>query len=195
MTIVDKLLQRWRIAKAKPFLRPGMRVLDVGCGQGELLSRVSELAPHSLGIEPALGMPVTGDRFRVVHGFFPQDIPEDSGIFDAITMLAVLEHFPDSAYEELGPACGRLLKPGGLIVITVPSPMVDRILAVLKAFGLVHGMSLEEHHGYDPEKTLRVFDPASFELVCREKFQFGLNNLFVFKKQSGVRNLNLQTNR
>ncbi len=182
MTALDRFLQQSRIHQAKAFLRPGMRVLDVGCSRGELFERVSGLAPDSLGIEPTLSKAVQMERVRLLPGFFPQDIPAGAGLFDAISMLAVLEHFPESAYGELGRACLRFLKRSGLLVITVPSPAVDHILAVLKTFRLVHGMSLEEHHGYDIRDTRKIFSAPDFELICRQKFQFGLNNLFVFRR-------------
>ena len=96
-------------------------------------------------------------------------------------MLAVLEHFPEDAYAGLGANCARFLKPNGRLVITVPSPLVDRILVVLKGLRLVDGMSLEEHHGYDTTRTRTVFEPR-FRLIRHQRFQLGLNNLFVFEK-------------
>ena len=50
-----------------------------------------------------------------------------------ITMLAVLEHVPEDAQAELAAACERILKPGGRVVITVPSPQVDTILERARA--------------------------------------------------------------
>jgi 2-polyprenyl-3-methyl-5-hydroxy-6-metoxy-1,4-benzoquinol methylase len=102
--------------------------------------------------------------------------------FDAVTMLAVLEHFPTSAHAPLAEGCRRFLKPGGQVIITVPSPRVDAILAVLQKLWLVHGMSLEEHHGYEVRQTAEIFSPPHFQLACHRTFQCGLNNLFVFQK-------------
>ena len=101
--------------------------------------------------------------------------------FDAVTMLAVLEHFPAEAYESLAEGCRRFLIPGGKVIITVPSHRVDQILPVLVKLRLVHGMSLEEHHGYEVHHTTEIFSPPYFTLVCHKTFQMGLNNLFVFK--------------
>jgi hypothetical protein len=96
-------------------------------------------------------------------------------------MLAVLEHFPDDVYAGLGVNCASFLKPKGRLVITVPSPVVDHILVVLKWLRLIDGMSSEEHHGYDTRRTRTVFYPH-FRLVRHQRFQLGLNNLFVFEK-------------
>jgi hypothetical protein len=80
--------------------------------------------------------------------------------------------------------CFNYLKPGGRVIITVPSPQVDTILAVLTTLKLIDGMSLEEHYGYDPAQTIHLFTAPQFKLVCKQRFQLGLNNLFVFEKIS-----------
>jgi len=61
--------------------------------------------------------------------------------------------------------------------------MVDNVLKVLTVLKLVDGMSLEEHHGYKPEDTDKIFAKPRFELVTRKTFQLGFNNLFVFRKK------------
>jgi 2-polyprenyl-3-methyl-5-hydroxy-6-metoxy-1,4-benzoquinol methylase len=159
-----------------------MKVLDIGCGEGELMASIGGLGGGSLGIDPTLHSVRERSGFRLLPGFFPQDIPPDTGVFDAIMMLAVLEHFPDSAHAELSAGCRRFLKPGGLLVITVPSAAVDRILSVLLRLRLIDGMSLEEHHGFDVNQTPQIFASPDFDLVSHKRFQLGLNNLFVFRR-------------
>ena len=44
-------------------------------------------------------------------------------------------------------------------------------------------MSLEEHYGFDPRDVPGLFCKEYFEMLNFSKFQFGLNNLFVFKKK------------
>jgi SAM-dependent methyltransferase len=182
MKLADRILQRWRIRKIRPYLKPGARVLDIGSVQGVLFSQIPNLAQGCLGIDPTLTAKVETDRFILIPGFFPKDMPPVEP-FDAITMLAVLEHFPEAECAAVAEGCARFLSPGGLLLITVPSPAVDTILKWLKAFRLIEGMSLEEHHGYEVEQTPRVFADPPFELVRRASFQFGLNNLFVFRRR------------
>jgi SAM-dependent methyltransferase len=182
---LDRMLQRWRIAQARPFLFPGARVLDIGSFDGSLFEQLGCLAPGSMGIDPTLKQNVVNERFRLIAGYFPQDMPA-ADPFDAVTMLAVLEHFPPSGYEALREGCRRFLKPGGKVIITVPSPAVDHILKVLLALRLVHGMSLEEHHGYEVDQTRTVFPEPDFRLIHRGRFQLGLNHLFVFERTAGT---------
>ena len=187
MTTVDRLLQDWRIRKATPFIRSGDRVLDLGSADGILFDRLGICGPGSMGIDPTLPANIrTRQGFLLVRGYFPQDLPPGSGPFDAIVMLAVLEHFPESGYAALAAGCARLLKPGGRLVISVPSPAVDAILDVLIKIHLVHGMSVEEHHGYDVNQTPEIFPEPDFALVARETFQLGLNNLFVFERRTST---------
>jgi SAM-dependent methyltransferase len=119
----------------------------------------------------------------LVRGSFPDDLP-DCAPFDVITMLAVLEHVPRDRQQAFASACAKYLRPGGRLVITVPSPRVDAILSVLKTLRLVDGMSLEEHYGFDPDATPSIFASHGFDAVERRRFQFGLNNLFVFRRKT-----------
>src|SRR6267378_2330415 len=115
MTALDRLLQAWRIAKARRFLTSGMRVLDIGSGDGALFKRVKGLDPGSVGIDPTLSHPVSTNSYKLVPGIFPKDMPPTNGLFDAITMLAVLEHVPDHSHIEFAAACRSYLKPKGKV--------------------------------------------------------------------------------
>jgi len=181
MTLLDRFLQNWRIRKARAFIPVGARVLDIGSVDGVMFKQIPGLAKNCLGIDPTLKAIVKSDGFDLIPGFFPADMPSGQ-LFDSITMLAVLEHFPDEAHASLAAGCANHLKPGGRMIITVPSPFVDQILKVLTTLRLVHGMSLEEHHGYDIKQTAQIFSAPNFRLLRHERFQLGLNNLFVFER-------------
>ena len=76
----------------------------------------------------------------------------------------------------------RLLSPGGRVVITVPSVMVDKILDILLILKFVDGMSLEEHHGFSPEDVPKIFVKEGFKLIKLQRFQLGLNHLYIFER-------------
>jgi 2-polyprenyl-3-methyl-5-hydroxy-6-metoxy-1,4-benzoquinol methylase len=181
MKSIDRLLQRWRISKARQFIKPGARVLDIGSADGALFRQLKISGAQGMGIDPTLKSSADADGVPLIAGFFPKDMPAVEA-FDAITMLAVLEHFPPDQYENLRRGCVKFLKPGGRLVITVPSPAVDHILAMLKFLRLIDGMSLEEHHGFEVGLTTTIFPPEHFRMVKRATFQLGLNNLFVFER-------------
>lgn len=176
----DRLLQRWRIAKVRPYLKTGARVLDIGCADGALFRIVPGLG-ESVGIDPTLTAPATVGAARLQKGNFPADLP-DAAPFDAITMLAVLEHIPRHEQAALAQHCRDALAPGSLLLITAPARMVDHVLTVLQFLRLIDGMSLEEHYGFEPGETMAIFGHAGFRLVKAERFQLGLNHLFVFER-------------
>jgi len=179
MRYLDRILQSWRAKVARPWIPAGSQVFDIGCHQGEFLESLGDWIGPSIGIDP-LASPREGSRYRVLAESFNEPVPYPDRSFDAIVLLATLEHIQDKG--PLSCECYRLLRPGGRVIITVPSPFVDRIVEMLVRLRLADGMSLDEHHGYDPRTTPEVFERRGFSLEHRRAFQFGLNHLFVFRK-------------
>ena len=179
MRRLDRFLQRWRIDKAVAHVRPGDRLLDVGCHEGELIERVAARVAAATGVDP-VAHPRAEARLRILRGVFPGEVEFPPASFDCITALAVLEHVSDPA--GFARACAAALAPGGRVVITVPHAAVDRILDVLIALRLVDGMAHEEHHGFEAASTPALFESAGLALVRRQRFQLGLNALYVFAK-------------
>lgn len=180
MTPLDRFIQRLRIRKLRPYLPPGTRVLDIGCANAALFEQIPEL-PDSVGIDPDLPRTMSGGGALLIRGEFPRDLP-DRRLFDAVTLLAVLEHIPPDRHAELARNCHAFLRPTGLLLITVPSPRADYVLATLRFLRLIEGMALEQHFGFDPRRTPEIFCPAGFRLLEHRQFQLGFNSLFVFRK-------------
>jgi len=182
MRYVDRCLQRWRMRKALRWLPARVRLIDVGAHEGELFESLGSRLAEGFGIEPLIREPFRGAAYQVRPGFFPAVRPA-AGPWDGITMLAVLEHVPAAEQAALADACHQLLRPGGRVIVTVPSPFVDRILALLKALRLIDGMSLEEHYGFEPGDVPGIFAEPRFRLRAHRRFQLGLNHLYVFERQ------------
>ena len=183
MKALDRVLQRWRIAKAAPHIPRDARVLDVGCADGALFVQLGKRIAGGVGIDPALGTVLPREGVRYVRGTFPDDLDADER-FDAVTMLAVFEHLADDAQAAAVSASGRALRPDGVLVMTVPEPRVDQLVHLLARFGLVAGMALHEHHGFEAARTPVIVGSGPFDLVRHERFQLGLNNLFVFRRRA-----------
>lgn len=96
-------------------------VLDLGCGPGnnlEALSRYGEVWGAD-GSEQAIEICRRWFKGRLDHIWLPEKLPYPEKSFDLIVMLDVLEHIEDDVgalHRVL-----RLLKPGGVLVITVPA--------------------------------------------------------------------------
>ncbi len=100
------------------------RVLNAGCGEG-LYAAFIEGFPGVAAIvnldraRPSIAARSGDARHRDLQGMLT-DLPFQAAVFDAIVCTEVLEHIArdDIAVAELA----RVLKPGGLIVVSVPSP-------------------------------------------------------------------------
>ena len=184
MKSLDRFLQNWRMRQALHHVRSKARDIDVGAHEGELFEKLGARLAAGFGIEPLLTSSLQRASYVVEPGYFPTVRPPAGESWDAITMLAVLEHVPRSSQAALAEACHQLLKPGGRVIITVPSQAVDHVLSVLKFLRLIDGMSLEEHFGFEPAETLRIFSEPRFKLIRHSRFQLGLNHLYVFEKQA-----------
>lgn len=181
MTLFDRLLRRWRIAKAQPYIRRGTRVLDIGCGdEGTLLVLLRSHIAEGVGIDPSLPNSVERNGVRLIAGKFPDALPIGVGRFDAITLLAVLEHLPHAEQVVWAQRCISLLNPGGHVVVTVPSPSADRVLHALVRWRIMQGTALHEHYGFDVNTVPVLF--SGLNLLAAKKFEWGFNNLFVFQK-------------
>src|SRR6267143_741145 len=97
----------------------GMRVLDLGCGNGSYTQELAQRAESVCGID--LYMPYL-QAFREaiprVQGS-GEHLPFATGSFDAVTMIEVLEH--TNCDTKVLAECFRVLKPGGLLVLFVPN--------------------------------------------------------------------------
>jgi SAM-dependent methyltransferase len=183
---LDRFLRRWRIRTVRRFIPRGSTVLDVGCHDGALFRILSGRLAGGVGLDPVVERSESRGRFRFVSGTFPDDLASDER-FDVITLMAVLEHVEPGRLPTWSEACRTRLAPGGVVIATVPSARVDGILDVLSRVGLVAGMSLEEHHGFDPSEVPRSFGSDGLRLVRHDRFEFGLNNLFVFSADGSRR--------
>lgn len=118
----------------------GSRLLDVGCSNGWFLSQAAAAGCEAYGIEP--------DEFfyrraaaggaggaRVVHGYFPNDLPSDWPHFDVISFHDVFEHLPEPL--QVLAAVRQRLVAGGLLILSLPMAdgFVFRLASALYRFG------------------------------------------------------------
>ncbi len=177
---VDRFIQRWRIDKIRRYIPKGSRVLDIGCADGALFRQLRRRIGSGLGVDPELAQSVSVGAFQLIAGSIPTDLAPAQ--FDVATLLAVVEHLPEDVIREMRDQCVRLLKPGGLVLITVPSPAVDVLLRALIWLRLAGNMSFAQHHGFDTRTVPARFGGTGLELIKHSRFQLGLNNAFVFRR-------------
>ena len=178
-TNLDRFIARLRVRAAYPHIRPGSRVCDLGCGlQASFLDYAADRVAGGVGVDDQVAAAANG-RFRRVRADICAPLPLESEQFDHVVMLAVLEHLrePEPVLRE----AHRILAPGGSLILTWPSALVDPILDVLHAIRLVSDeMESNEHQRRIPLLDLRqILARIGFTAVSHRRFEFGLNNVVV----------------
>jgi ubiquinone/menaquinone biosynthesis C-methylase UbiE len=94
-------------------------------------------------------------------------------------MLAVLEHLTEP--EKVLREAHRVIVPGGSLIMTWPSAMVDPILDMLHRLHLISDeMESDEHQKRIPVEALQeMLQRIGFHKFVHRRFEFGLNNLMV----------------
>lgn len=122
---------KWEFSEALLHLKslPDLsRVLEVGVGQGAFLEKARDAGLQIIGMElnPAGAQAARDKGFTVVEKDMAALYVEDQKSWDAICAFQVLEHLPQPRLfiEQ----AITLLKPGGLLILSVPNAAVAREL-------------------------------------------------------------------
>jgi 2-polyprenyl-3-methyl-5-hydroxy-6-metoxy-1,4-benzoquinol methylase len=108
----------------RPHVRPGARILDVGCGFGSFLIRARDAGFAVAGIEPdrdacVQACKVLGEGV-VKQGTLQQTPPSEESA-DLVVTLDVLEHVLPRDHAAFAGTVAATLAPGGMWAIKVPS--------------------------------------------------------------------------
>ena len=176
-TGIDRFIARMRFRAAYPFVKQGARVCDLGCGlEAAFLDYAADLIAVGVGLDDQVADGQVG-RWKRVRGDLQSPLPFEDGEFDHVVMLAVLEHLTEP--ERVLREALRVIAPGGSLIMTWPSSMVDPILKVLHKLRLVSDeMESEEHQKRIPVETLQeMLRRIGFQKFVHHRFELGLNNL------------------
>lgn len=181
LTLFEPLFQELRIRKVIGHIpRRGVHV-DLGCDQPQvLIDRVKEDMKTCIGIDIAVE-PHKYANVRVLRQDLAKKVKLPNNSANVITMLAVLEHmkYPEAIVKE----CYRILKKGGVLLVTVPAPSSRPLLELFAKIGVVRKEMIEQHENYFTHAHLdQICRKAGFTDVQVEAFEFGFNTFLQAKK-------------
>ena len=122
-----------------------LRLLDVGCGAGGFVGIARRLGYEAHGIDPYLPANL---QSQGLHRGTPADL--ETGSYDIVLMLSVAEHVPEP--RPLFDSVRRLLKPGGVMLVTCPYG--DSLARRIHKARWGH-LALDEHVLFWTPKSLR----------------------------------------
>lgn len=99
---------------------PGEKVLDIGCGPGDILAYLPDVKYTGFDLSPEY-IEAARKRFGDKGRFFCSDvgltaIEEEKGTFDLVLATGVLHHLDDERAAKLIELAARSLRPGGRFV-------------------------------------------------------------------------------
>jgi ubiquinone/menaquinone biosynthesis C-methylase UbiE len=157
-------------------LKPEGTLLEIGCAGGIFLHQASKTGYHVEGVEVSLSMCRKALKLcgvKVTQGDF-EELKFRGESFDIVCMFDVFEHLakPREALEKIN----RILKPGGIVVIDVPTTknaLAFRLsVNFLKITKKIRVISSPPYHLYEyvPNTLQRFMNQAKFELCEVKKY-------------------------
>lgn len=172
-------------------LEPGMRVLDIGCGRGEIVLHAARRGAKVIGIDYSaaclkltrqtleLASETERDRVTLVRGDAIV-LPFGDRVFDRVLMLDIVEHLRDWQVRRALREAYRVLRPTGYVILhTLPNRWaLDYGYPLLRLLS----RSLPRNPRSDVERSVHINeqDPLSLKRALREagfSFKLWLENL------------------
>jgi len=139
----------WSLLVRGQRLRPGGRVLDVGCGNGDALAFMKDMGWQAAGLDfdPKAVAYAQARGLDVRQGdVFDKQLEEHS--FDVVSLSHVIEHVANPV--ETLERCRMLLRPGGTLFVATPN-----------VHGLVHTRHGSAARSLEPPRHLILFTSSA----------------------------------
>jgi SAM-dependent methyltransferase len=185
--ILEEFLARQRSRMADrliPDSHRKERLLDIGCGSYPAFLANTAFS-EKVGIDKSLHedcnrwlsqspRPVTLVDWDME---IETTLPFDSESFSIVTMLAVFEHIESTTLVRLLMEIYRVLRPGGMFIMTTPAAWTDPLLKTMAKVGLISSIEINEHKdAYSLRRIAATLEQAQFR---RANLRSGYFELFM----------------
>ncbi|MBI5681770.1 MAG: class I SAM-dependent methyltransferase [Deltaproteobacteria bacterium] len=112
------------------------------------------------------------------HDIEKEDVlPFQDEYFDVVTMLAVFEHIEFDKLVRTIKEIYRILKKGGIYIMTTPAAWTDGLLRFMAKLRLVSSAEIDEHKwAYSLSRIAHVIQEGNF---LKENLQLGYFEMFM----------------
>lgn len=149
-------------------------IADIGCGRHPYFL-LNTIFSRKIGLDKSIEKDFAKSEQTPNITFIKHDVEQDPKLpiednsCDVVTMLAVIEHLEPNLVLPLLSAIQRILKPGGRLIVTVPSGWTDSLLRAMARLKLVSPVEIEEHKATYTHKRLseilkKIFSEDSLKL-------------------------------
>jgi SAM-dependent methyltransferase len=150
--LVGRDASRWVYAREHIRAEPGQRVVDLGCGPGDILSFLPPVHYVGYDISPDYierARRRFGERGEFHCRAIQEDMPVDEAGYDVVIAHGVLHHLDDAQAGELLRVARRALSPGGRLVTFDGCFTEDQSAAARLIVGLDRGRHVRNVPDYE----------------------------------------------
>jgi SAM-dependent methyltransferase len=145
------------------------RILDIGCGKFPFfLLNTSFSKKYGLDkiIRKNYDKHFKDSRIIFINHDIEKNkiMPFDTNYFDVVTILAVVEHIKPLRLARVFKEIYRILKPGGMLLLTTPAVCASPILKCMARLGLLSLIEISEHkYLYSTTKIRYLLQQVGFK--------------------------------
>lgn len=182
--LLGPMIRRQRTRMVAPYIRGD--VLEIGCHDAATLERPNPQLGRYVGTDIDDGALMRARQRHPNREFVQNDIDREplgfSEEFDVVLLVALIEHVMNQRH--LLEQCHAALRPGGVLVLTTPTPFGNDIVHRAGARIGLFNASVADHHVviYDKRRLAAAGALVGFKLLDHRYFQLGCNQLAVLRK-------------
>ena len=148
--------------------KKGERILDIGCGRGEIVQDCTRLGAYAVGIDYSQDAVQIAKKnnCRYILRAGATHLPFVNETFDKILLMEVIEHLDDDDIDACLEEMKRVLKNNGYLVVTTPNSWNKTLFFLVKLFNLI-GIKIKWMSRDDPYH-INLLNPIQLRRLLRK---------------------------